>query len=97
MKSSKRRFLGQAGHQEGKLVGRVSLYCNTEGKVWQSIGFFFDSEPQDKATIRQTDRVWVCKNIPSTMWWGSEVHHDWDNGGVMYILTLKEHKRRDKK
>lgn len=46
---------------------------------------------REKRLIRHKDRFWVINNIPSSIWWFSEVHHDWNNDGVMYLLTKGEH------
>jgi len=44
-----------------------------------------------KRLIRQNDRSWIHHNIPSSIWWYTETHHDWKNGGRMYLLTKAEH------
>ena len=39
-------------------------------------------------------------NIPSSIWWFSEIHHDWEDGARMYLLTKGEHiliHRRERK
>lgn len=45
----------------------------------------------DKTKIRQTDRSWVCTNIPSSLWWQCEIHHDWKDGARMYLISHVEH------
>jgi len=50
-----------------------------------------------KALQRQKDKNWVIWNIPSSIWWHMEIHHDWEAGGVMYLLTHKEHLERHRK
>ena len=52
---------------------------------------------KEKNLLRQKDKLWVANNIPSSIWWFSEVHHDWNNGGVMYLLTKGEHILRHRK
>ena len=89
-----RKGIYQVGHQEEGVVGRINIFLTGIGEVWFSLGFHQDTEPRWKATIRQIDRIWVCKNIPSSIWWNLEVHHEWKDGGRMYLLTKQEHKRR---
>lgn len=44
-----------------------------------------------KIRMRINDNRWVHNHIPSSIWWETVVHHDWKNGGVMYLLTPEEH------
>lgn len=41
--------------------------------------------------LRRLDREWVHTHIPSSIWWNTEIHHDWENDGIMYLLTKNEH------
>ena len=41
--------------------------------------------------IRRGDRIWVYRNIPSSIHWHTEIHHNWANNGTMYLLTKGEH------
>jgi hypothetical protein len=45
----------------------------------------------EKITIRKKDQNWVRQNIPSSIWWYTENHHDWKDGGRLYLLTEAEH------
>jgi hypothetical protein len=49
-----------------------------------------------KAKTRRLDKQWIAYNIPSSLWWKLDMHHNWEDGGRMYLLTPKEHKERDK-
>ena len=44
-----------------------------------------------KIKLRKKDKNWVIYHIPSSIWWHTVIHHDWDNGGTMYLLSHKEH------
>ena len=44
-----------------------------------------------KDVIRGNDRSWVHNHIPSSIAWKTQIHHDWENGGIMYLLTRGEH------
>ena len=44
-----------------------------------------------KIRMRISDRTWVKNNIPSSIWWFTEVHHNWKDGGRMYLLSKSEH------
>lgn len=46
---------------------------------------------RNKRNIRDSDRSWVYRNIPSLIAWKTEIHHDWNDGGRMYLLTKGEH------
>ena len=49
------------------------------------------AERRKKASLRSVDRTWVYRNIPSSITWETEIHHDWEDGGRMYLLTKGEH------
>jgi len=50
-----------------------------------------------KDKIRALDKTWVYHNIPSSIWWYTEVHHDWENGGIMFLISKEKHKEITKK
>ena len=50
-----------------------------------------------KRGIRISDKRWVYQYIPSSIWWFTELHHDWKDGGRMYLLTKGEHILRHRK
>ena len=59
-----------------------------------SMGFTFEhylARDKSHARIRCRDKNWIYYNIPSSIWWFNEMHHDWKNGGRMYLLTKAEH------
>ena len=45
-----------------------------------------------KRRIRGRDAQWVHTYIPSSIWWHCEIHHDWKNGGIVYLLSHLDHK-----
>lgn len=45
----------------------------------------------EKEKIRAVDRLWVYRNIPSSIHWHTEIHHEWCDAGRMYLLTKEEH------
>ncbi|MCK4527895.1 hypothetical protein KAW18_11030 [candidate division WOR-3 bacterium] len=55
--------------------------------------FLYNSKERDKekAKIRNRDKSWVKEHIPSSIWWFTEIHHDWKDGARMYLLTKGEH------
>ena len=83
------------GSEEGQ---HWDLRLDIREKTNNFIGYFrFYTPPLYKSTTRNKDWRWVASNIPSSIWWGKQIHHDWENGARMYILDKKEHRRRDKK
>ena len=66
-------------------------------------GFRFSNEKElgkrdrRKRSIRTKDKSWIVWNIPSSIWWYMEVHHDWKDGARMYLLTKGEHILRHRK
>jgi hypothetical protein len=46
---------------------------------------------REKTRMRDRDNKWVRNFIPSSIWWKTEIHHDWKDGGRMYLLTKGEH------
>lgn len=55
------------------------------------IQYPYNSLQRKKAGLRSTDRTWCYRNIPSSITWKTERHHDWEDGGRMYLLTKEEH------
>ena len=41
--------------------------------------------------LRCGDRSWCYQNIPSSIMWKTEIHHSWEDGGVMFLLDPEEH------
>jgi hypothetical protein len=48
-------------------------------------------EAHMKSHLRKMDREWVYRNIPSSIHWHTEIHHNWYENGTMYLLTKGEH------
>ena len=86
-----------SGNYEGQSWRIVVVTTETGG--FQGKGtFIFDyaykdvsEERKKKGRLRVTDRKWVQRNIPSSIVWNTQVHHDWEDGGRMYLLTKGEH------
>lgn len=51
----------------------------------------YGKKNREKDRIRTNDRVWVYRNIPSSIHWHTEIHHNWAKNGIMYLLTKGEH------
>ena len=68
-----------SGHFHGKGTFR---YHNSNGET---------EDRRRKETLRKQDRTWCYQNIPSSIMWFVQIHHDWDDGDRMYLLTKAEH------
>lgn len=66
-----------------------------EGWKWDFVGscVSFRLTTPYKARIRRKDRHWIANNLPSSIWWGLETHHNWEDGGRMYLLTHELHQK----
>ena len=92
----KQRIIYISGGTEAGLTYQLRLPVYRNGSV-QAIYFRLqDISDRKKQRIRYKDRIWVASNIPSSLWWGKEIHHDWEDGGKMYLLTKGEHLEREK-
>lgn len=49
-----------------------------------------------KGKLRHLDKAWCYRNIPSSIVWNTEIHHDWENEGIMYLLSHKDHLAKGK-
>ena len=86
------------GYSEGGYRLNIVMSVIPSGG-FQAKGSFIYAYPYRERTkrskkqeqIRRADRVWVYRNIPSSIWWHTEIHHDWTNNGTMYLLTKGEH------
>ena len=95
MKKKFQKLLLASGSEEGRKWGLIVDIC-LNSHVFSGC-FIIRSEKQtEKDRIRTKDRKWCYINIPSSIVWNVEVHHDWNDGGRMYLLSKEEHKRRDK-
>jgi hypothetical protein len=92
MNYKKTVFLVGGGYEGWKW--NVYQSVSTKGKILSSNFTFVDPW---KAKTRRLDRQWIAMNIPSSIWWELSTHHDWEDGGRMYLLSKEEHRRRDKK
>lgn len=98
---SEKRFTQLSGTING-WYWSVRLEIGKEGGI-QYIGFDYKNSIETylktkvKCSIRARDRQWVMRNIPSSIWWGTEIHHNWKDGGRMYLLSKGEHILRHKK
>lgn len=86
----------QSGGEEG-YRWELAIGIHENIKVFTGSFTFGGEEQKRRHKIRSSDKSWVIHHIPSSIWWFNEVHHDWEDGGRMYILDKKEHRRRDKK
>ena len=79
-----------SGGEEG-LGFSLTLKVYSETKVFSGSWNFKFKETREKDKVRGLDRKWCYRNIPSSIMWNVEVHHDWENGGTMYLLSHAEH------
>ena len=70
----------------------ISIYSHTV--IFTGAFSYGSVDTREKDNIRSKDKWWVAANIPSSIWWDTEIHHDWENGARMYLLTKEEHKKR---
>ena len=92
MENYKKVYLS-GGSEEG-LLWELIFSCRINTTVFSG-GFIFHGENKRKKNIiRGKDKQWVMRNIPSSIWWMLEIHHDWEHGARMYLLTKEEHKKR---
>ena len=82
----------------------ILLLCGTEekqewllslfirGKTHKFSGFFRLKNEKNtyKRKIRHSDWHWVKRNLPNLVG-VFQNHHDWSHGGVLYLLTKKQH------
>ena len=50
-----------------------------------------------KVNMRIKDKNWVHRNIPSSIAWYTQIHHDWNDGARMYLLSKGEHIKRNRR
>jgi len=59
---------------------------------WQHLWRIRDKRDRKKVNIRWMDRYYFRKVLPTEMYNRYEVHHDWLNGAVCYLLTPLRHR-----
>lgn len=92
----KQRNVWIGGGIEGGLAYELRLSVYRNGNV-EGISFSLrDNSDMKKKRVRYKDRIWVALNLPSFLWWGKEIHHEWEDGARMYLLTKEEHLEREK-
>ena len=93
---TERQFDLASGTHEGWRWA-VRLRVNREGFFSNNTAFSLQrnkpltGEAKRRNRIRLDDRRWVYRNIPSSIHWYNEVHHDWEHGGRMYLLSHSQH------
>ena len=78
------------GSEEGESF-EFYVYVNGNGKIGK-ITCLFPSKDLFKSRTRLKDRLWFYRNIPSSIIWNVEVHHEWEDGARVYLLSKEEHK-----
>ena len=84
---------------------RKSVYIlggSEEGEAWylrveitengHVHGAYFKYPERFKSRIRDNDRRWFKKHC-TPIFNKYEIHHDWENGGMCYLVTHEEHKK----
>ena len=82
------------GGSEEKQIWELMVEIRETSYKFSGHFLFPKPENEEKHGIRVRDRTWVRNNIPSSIQWYTEIHHDWEDGGRMYLLSEKEHKRK---
>ena len=93
----RRCFTQRSGTEKG-WHWKIPLRINENGNFYNTGGSFdfFDTkkiyeEKRNKVKIRGADREWVFRNIPSSIVWATQIHHDWVDGARMYLISKGEH------
>ena len=68
-------------------------------RVARNGSFYAKGEIHSRETPKRTenrklgrkDREFFNTHMPSSIMWNVEVHHDWENGGICYLLSKEEH------
>ena len=85
-----------SGGEEG-FAWELQLNVSKGMKAFPGHFLIEDEDGKIKSNTRSRDKSWVVNNIPSSLWWNLQRHHDWEDGGRLYLLTKKEHMIRTKK
>lgn len=92
----KEKVLTSEQHGENGVAGVVKVYCNGGGKVLFSTHFKSTGRSmarKRKDAMRTKDNAWVNSNIPSSIVWNTQIHHDWGDRGRMYLVSEGEHRK----
>ena len=93
-------FSGSEGKQHWSVVVVITKIGNFQGKgtILTDCSYEDISEKRKRrGYIRIKDREWVYRNIPSTIAWKTQIHHDWEDGARMYLLSKGEHILRERR
>ena len=64
----------------------------TTQKDWQHLWRTRDNRDRKKVNQRWMDRWWFKKMLPADMYNKYEIHHNWSNGAICYLLTPFVHR-----
>ena len=70
---------------------RVNGSIKERGPIFTKDRRRYYLQDKEKEKIRRSDRYWVETRIPFSIRNGCEIHHDWENGGTMYLIPKVEH------
>ena len=93
---SEKSFVLDSGNEDG-WHWSITVGIKENGEIRRRYSFnFYDMQEikekyKEKVKIRGVDNMWVLHNIPSSIAWKTVIHHDWSDGGRMYLLTKGEH------
>jgi len=83
-------------HTEDGITGMISVRCNQKGVIFTTASFFKENITPKRLLrkrIRHNDWEWVLYNIPSSIAWKTVIHHDWEAGARMRLITPEEHRK----
>ena len=86
-------FTFLSGYDESQ-SWRLDIVVREDGsfaKKGTTFDIIFQNPNKTKQDIRAKDREWVMQNIPSSIWWKTQIHHVWEDGARMYLLSKLEH------
>ena len=88
------------GYEEGhRWAITLEVYPTGGFKAKGRVRQWIDKKPwkSGKGPLRHKDRMWFIYHLGKEYMLKYEVHHEWQNKATCYLLTPKEHRRRDKK
>ena len=89
----KRKMILLLGGIADNSIWATRIPISEKGKIYDT--FFQQSDPL-KTKIRNKDRKFFKWHLGASLD-KLEIHHDWENGAVCFLLTHREHLKIEKK